>query len=209
MNMKRTSVFLAALAAIVCCAASSTAYANYSVANEGQWPKSWPKQLEPLRKQSTTFVGPMVERLHYHIPFAKREDFESAWPHILKVKTKGASLVLLRSPCARFGKMDAGVIIHCPPAGTKPEVVPPGEGDNMYRIMRTNYIELIVDGKIVDLNRLPLPADTPIIDKRFVEERKEPPQRRAKSVVPPPSRISPAAPASGAPQPPASSQRGG
>ena len=33
-------------------------------------------------------------------------------------------------------------------------------------------IELIVDGKIVDLNRIPLPIDTQIIDKRF-QERKE------------------------------------
>ena len=30
-------------------------------------------------------------------------------------------------------------------------------------------IELSVDGDIVDLNRIPLPADTPIIDKRFEE----------------------------------------
>jgi hypothetical protein len=29
------------------------------------------------------------------------------------------------------------------------------------------YIELIMDGEIVDLNRIPLPADTPIIDERF------------------------------------------
>ena len=35
------------------------------------------------------------------------------------------------------------------------------------------YIELIVDGDIVDLNRILLPADTPIIDKRF-EERTMP-----------------------------------
>jgi hypothetical protein len=28
-------------------------------------------------------------------------------------------------------------------------------------------IELVVDGNIVDLNRIPLPADTSIIDKRF------------------------------------------
>lgn len=34
-------------------------------------------------------------------------------------------------------------------------------------------IELVVDGTIVDLNRIPLPANTPIIDKRF-EEKKEP-----------------------------------
>jgi hypothetical protein len=29
------------------------------------------------------------------------------------------------------------------------------------------YIELIFDGDIVDLNRIPLPPDTPIIDERF------------------------------------------
>jgi len=33
--------------------------------------------------------------------------------------------------------------------------------------MNTTYIELAVDGKIVDLNRIPLPSDTPIIDERF------------------------------------------
>ena len=31
-------------------------------------------------------------------------------------------------------------------------------------------IELVVDGNIVDLNRIPLPADTPIIDKRFKDK---------------------------------------
>ena len=34
-------------------------------------------------------------------------------------------------------------------------------------------IELIVDGDIVDLNRIRLPADTPIIDKRFPEDDNE------------------------------------
>ena len=28
-------------------------------------------------------------------------------------------------------------------------------------------IELVVDGKIIDLNRIQLPPDTPIVDKRF------------------------------------------
>jgi hypothetical protein len=32
-------------------------------------------------------------------------------------------------------------------------------------------IDLIVDGKIVDLNRIPLPAGTPIVDKRFGERK--------------------------------------
>ena len=33
--------------------------------------------------------------------------------------------------------------------------------------MYTTFIELIVDGNVVDLNRIPLPADTQIIDERF------------------------------------------
>jgi hypothetical protein len=35
--------------------------------------------------------------------------------------------------------------------------------------MNTTYIELVVDGEIVDLNRIPLPADTPMIDERFTD----------------------------------------
>jgi hypothetical protein len=33
--------------------------------------------------------------------------------------------------------------------------------------MWTTHIELVVDGEIVDLNRIALPADTPILDERF------------------------------------------
>jgi hypothetical protein len=32
---------------------------------------------------------------------------------------------------------------------------------------RTIYIELIIDGETVDLSRIRLPPDTPIIDDRF------------------------------------------
>ena len=38
----------------------------------------------------------------------------------------------------------------------------------MYRA-RTE-IELVVDGRIIDLNRIPLPPETPIIDRRFQEK---------------------------------------
>jgi len=41
-------------------------------------------------------------------------------------------------------------------------------GPNARTILRSRIeIALIVDGNIVDLNRIPLPADAPIIDKRF------------------------------------------
>jgi hypothetical protein len=37
------------------------------------------------------------------------------------------------------------------------------------RLDQTIYVELIIDGEIVDLNRIQLPPDTPIIDDRFKE----------------------------------------
>ena len=151
--MKRRIVFLAvtSLAAIALCEVGSV-YADYGVIDKGTWPESWPKELEPLRKQSRTLVGPQVEYRNYAIPFTKREEFESAWPHLLKVNSKGAALRLVRAPNFFLGEhAKAGVVVHCPPLGQ--------EG--------TTYLELVVDGDIVDLNRIPLPADTTIIDERF------------------------------------------
>ena len=157
--MKRPIALLAAMIlGAACCA-----YAEYGIEDRGTWPESWPKELDSLRKQSRTLDGPLPGVLHYQIPFAKREEFESAWPHLLKVKSKGAPIILLRSPYTRLGRIDAGVFIHTPLAGA----VDPAD------LQRCIYIELIVDGKVVDLNRIPLPADTPIIDQRFKEEKKK------------------------------------
>jgi len=146
--MKRTIAVVAAIAFCAVCAV----HAEYAVTPEGTWPKSWPKELEPLRKQSRTLVGPVVEYRHYAIPFTNREEFESAWPHLLKVNSKGAALRLVRAPNFFLGEhAKAGVVVHCPLLGQ--------EG--------TTYLELVVDCDIVDLNRIPLPADTPIVDERF------------------------------------------
>ena len=153
---------IALLAAIIFGAACCV-HAEYVIEDRGTWPQSWPKELEPLRKQSRTFDGPVPGPLHYQIPFAKREEFESAWPHLLKVKTIGAPIILMRSPYAGLGSIDAGVFIHTPLAGA----ADPAD------LQRCIYIELIVDGKIVDLNRIPLPADTPIIDERFKDGPKK------------------------------------
>src|SRR5262245_30498098 len=113
----------ACLIAISCWAICSTAFAMYSVANKGTWPDSWPKQLDPLRKQARTYDGPMASQPHYVIPFTKREDFESAWPHILSVKSKSAPVILLRSP-STFFECKAGVIIHCPPLQNQGKAMP-------------------------------------------------------------------------------------
>ena len=163
--MKRTAAFLAVL-----CAAS-VAHADYSVSPEGTWPKSWPTQMEPLRKQARSLRGSLADITLYEIPFTKRAEFEAAWPHILKVKTKGAPVILVRSPDTWMGRIDAGVRIHCPPGKTGEPVTPgtpiAGAGEVTTRWLYTNYIELIVDGNIVDMNRIPLPPDMLIIDRRF------------------------------------------
>lgn len=152
---------------------ASSARGIWEVYPEGAWPKTWPQPLESLRKRSETIQGSEANLIIHGIPFAKREDFEAAWPHILKVKSKGAPIVLVRAPLKHwhFDKIKAGLLIHSPPLEngkpTEPETPIEGVQDFNMRWMRTVYLELAVDGQIVDLNRIALPADTPIIDRRF------------------------------------------
>ena len=168
--MKSTAVSLAATAV---CAVCCTAYALYEVSDTGDWPDSWPDELEPLREHSLTFVGPHFDYQHFAMRFDDRDTFEAAWPHILQVKTEGAPIILVRGENYFLGEgQAAGVIVHSPPAGQDDPPAPIPDLDNpRVQWMHTNYIELVVDGEVVDLNRLELPPDTPIIDERFTEER--------------------------------------
>jgi hypothetical protein len=161
--MKRMTVLIAA---ILFCVAR-VVYAEYGVIDRGTWPQSWPGELDALRKQSRTLEGPVVPLLHYAIPFTQREVFEEAWPHLQKVKTKGAPIVLRRGPSFWLGQGEAGVCIHTPPAGETPVADAKEAGGQRERMI---YIELVVDGEIVDLNRIRLPAGTPIIDERFKDD---------------------------------------
>ena len=168
--MKRivaSSVVLALLAA------GSTAFGLYSVSDTGTWSKNWPRELETLRAQSRTLVGPTLAARHFAMRFQDRDEFEAAWPHILKVKSKGAPIYLVRGANFFLGKKQTGVVVHCPPEGQwenpKTPEAPiegyPSESRSRWQMM--NYIELSVDGQVVDLNRIPLPPNTQIIDERF------------------------------------------
>jgi hypothetical protein len=163
--MKWTTSLLAVAAFFVAC----SVYADYSVCEKGMWPVSWPRELEPLRTQARTFEGPIVADRRYLIRFTKREEFEAVWPHLLKIKTKGAPIILVRGPKADFFEVrPAGVLIKSPPARTdNPETALPGQMDVRAKWRNTTYIELVVDRQIVDLNRIPLPPDTPLVDERF------------------------------------------
>ena len=148
-------------------ALTSASYALYMVNDTGTWPNTWPKELEGLRKQSRTLAGPLEMHLHYAIPFKKRADFEAAWPHLLKIKTSRAPIVLKRGPSFWLDKEQAaGVCVHTPPNGE----LPIDGKDAAGNWERTIYIEVIVDGEIVDLNRIKLPPETPIIDERFKDQ---------------------------------------
>ena len=151
--MKRTVTFLVANAVFAAC---STASALWLVSDTGAWPKSWPKALEPLRVQSSSIEHGEADLKIHHIPFTDRDDFEAAWSQLLKVKTKGAPIILVRSPGTHwhFGKTNAGVLVY------------EGQREQSH----WTHIELVVDGEIVDLNRIRLPADTPIIDERFEDD---------------------------------------
>ncbi len=151
---------IALVAALTLCVASS-AYALYSVANEGLWPKTWPQELEPLRKQSRTLVGPQREARHYAIPFTKREDFEAAWPHLLQAKTKGAPILLVRGKNFFLDQRAAGVVVHYAPRRAEREPQYPRSSDRRSdqpagEVDVFHLHRMVVDGQIVDLNRIEL-----------------------------------------------------
>ena len=112
--MKRiiaSSVVLALLAV------GSTAFGLCSVSDTGTWSKNWPRELETLRTQSRTQVGPTLAARHFAMRFNDRDEFEAAWPHILNVKNKGAPSDLVREPNFFLGKKQTEVVVHCPPEG--------------------------------------------------------------------------------------------
>ena len=213
MTRKRLFHFLI----VVCAISSSLCFALVAETQSGTWPGSWPKELEPFRKRARTvdFATGTREKM-YAIPFETCEEFEKVWGHILKLKSKGASLILEKSPCAYPGigsAKERGVLILCPasesaarfpdgttlyagpqhwpesiksPNGELPEYVVAGVGEGgqgrrwvpfdrkkgdqiAFRHRARVDIILVTDGKVIDLNRIPLPPDTPIVDRRFAK----------------------------------------
>ena len=147
------------------------------------------EELEPLRKDAWTWShGRVHEGIawgSYDIAFKTREEFEAAWPYILKLHGKGVSVTLLRGPHVRVWKtrpaksQTAGVRIMFstkmdkkrPPKIKLEKTTFSKTGGVFATECTVRGIELVVDGKIVDLNRIRLPAGTQIIDKRFPERQ--------------------------------------
>ncbi len=189
---------------------STSVLAKVGIYPEGHWPKSWPEELEPYREQATTYcVAHGTQENVYEIRFEDREKFEKVWPAILRLKSKGAPITLLRLGDTLFAEKRwvPSVRIYSPPYNTDriaslgnlrdwrmSEVEPPwpesiksstgqlpeyveqtqdgswvpeqkGEPTGVKYRARID-IHLVVDGKIIDLSRIRLPENTPIVDRR-------------------------------------------
>jgi hypothetical protein len=214
---------------------SASSIALITGRGEGNWPASWPKELEPYRKQAKTIeLAAGNQENVYEIRFKNREEFEKLWSTILKLKDKGAP-IRLRSIEKTFKKgslfndekpavrifshvWPAGPSYHpgdrklipAPPwpdsikssTGELPEYVTISEDGMTWVPVFGQYpeyvtvtvsqdwktlnpveikkprgfiyrarteIELVVDGTIIDPNRICFPADTRIIDKRKLQ----------------------------------------
>ena len=181
----------------------------------GNWPANWPEVLEPFRPIATTgnFMGGS-QATYYYIEFETRDEFESVWPSILKLKSKGAPLTLhnIDKPSTdpndtRVLYTKPQVLIICPIAGVYQampdgryihkadwtedienqlidDVLPQFVGKDSngkwsidpnivgLRSLQQARIELslYIDGKVIDLNRIHLPENTPIKDYRKFEQ---------------------------------------
>jgi hypothetical protein len=174
--MKRALAVVTAVAVLATFPLSAQDAENhkaYAVHQGGAWPEGWPQELDPLRsayapsgRVTWTFRRSGEPLVHYGMKFTTREEFEAAWPHLLKVKGQGAPIILRRGPSHWLCGAWHGVCVHTPAVGKKPL-----SAQELKKApwKATNYIELIVDGEIVDLNRIALPSETPILDERHLD----------------------------------------
>ena len=159
-KMLKLLTFLSVLAVFLTIPSSPMEFID---SNTGSWSDTWPKELEPLRKQAVSGRGGVFTSPFHRIKFAKtdRQLFETAWPHIASLRSEGATLTLIDS--RKYFKNDDDVVAAV-------TICPPMEGVKSGQLSQTR-ISLVVDGSVIDLNRIRLPANTPIEDTRFKNAR--------------------------------------
>jgi len=225
--MKRTPILAALLLVLF---GAWNALALVMPSNEGKWPPTWPKELEPLRKRSKTLdVGTGTQEHIYTIPFENRDEFEKFWPVLMTLRTPGSPLtvskvgridkgwgdllsnakacVRIKGPSGGYAggtvklgghidlkELDAGTMLFAGAPwpkeltgsnGELPEYVTAiridggklawksieqvPEKDRGFHNRARIDIELVIDGEIIDLNRIRLPQDARIVDRRFLD----------------------------------------
>jgi inosose dehydratase len=163
----------------------------------GAWPTSWPIALDAYRADATTHdLAAGNQETWFEIPVKSPADFDRIWPAVLAVRSEGAPItlragdepkVIVKAPAydatlelPNGKRLDSGPPWPDSarlPDGRLPEYVAveggrwvPTERDARKGFMFRARVELelVADGRIVDLNRTFLPQDAPIVDQRAV-----------------------------------------
>jgi hypothetical protein len=143
-NSKRIGVFhvcLTMLCAFITANVITTSAAHgLGVGGPTQaFPESWPEELQPFLKQTWTWEEGKSSTPSYHMAFSDREEFESAWPHIVELWGKGTPIWLMSGPKVR-------VWTTKPPKGqTAGVIISPVRKDNRIESPMNNTIALVVD----------------------------------------------------------------
>ncbi|MHC4745481.1 MAG: DUF5329 family protein [Planctomycetota bacterium] len=124
--MQRFRLSIISYSLVILALSGSEALGLMMVEPGGKWPENWPSELEHFRFKASTghFMAGAVAT-YYYIPFDTREEFERAWPAILKLKSKGAPLSLYTIDPPKTDPNDTRVVttgakvaIVCPEKGT-------------------------------------------------------------------------------------------
>jgi hypothetical protein len=130
------------------------------------FPAGWPVELGPYLNDAWENELGLSKNSEYVIPFQDRERFERAWPLILAIKRAEGSLTLYRA-----GETGPGLPTRL--EGPSVRVIAPTHWSRSLDQDRVD-IMLVVDGKVIDLNRIPLPRNTLIIDRRWPRAATQP-----------------------------------
>jgi hypothetical protein len=103
---------------------------GYAVVDQGgEWPSNWPGPLEEFRARAESSysgmpTGTPINEAIYEFSFKNREEFARAWPALLKIKSKGGTLCLMKCSPASPDMTGAAartdgpkVMIFAPPGG--------------------------------------------------------------------------------------------
>jgi hypothetical protein len=107
---------------VVVAVPSAVVLATTAIIASGNWPDSWPPQLNGLRSRATTlYVGWGNQETVYEIPFSTRQEFEAAWPHLLSLRSQGAPIIVQPGPSQYYFRtgptVKAGVLVLWPLGG--------------------------------------------------------------------------------------------
>ena len=128
MNNRHLTMLCLSLTIILLIATSS--FGLMVMSEGGSWPRNWPASLEPFRTRAATghFMAGS-QATYYYIEFETRNEFESVWPSLLKLKSKGAPLTLHTVDPYSTDPNDKRVLY------TKPQVVIVCPASGYYREM--------------------------------------------------------------------------